>query len=372
MLETKVDNISLLNDRYKLESLGILPDYCLQEIFSREFSNADTAKIAILLSEPAREKLFANLNMVRSEKIAAMIDKFESGALELNYESFENTCEHLMDRVQELKDNGTIRIPETGIEDSFLSLDTDLQACSDSLPNFNLHHMDLHDLISWWDLAAKKMRSVFGKKAQVENIIMERLSDDYSLEIFAQSIDDISDNKLLQSGNELIASFSSQYSARLDMIESFLLAVATKRSIRQLAEDLAIHFPKNADIKDTMTRLGPLLLIPSLKETLPLEDVAMSLYKLKHIYDEQGAEEMLKFTGRTEDHFFRRGLAVVLSGMDLNYSRRIINERKKAQLDETVIKLKMVLDAVTCIRNKVSGYIMLELMSSYTVYDFEE
>lgn len=367
-----MSDISELNSCYKLESLGILPDYCLQEIFSREFSNADTARTALLLSKETRDKVVSNLNIIRAELVASTIEKYEAGRLEINRTSFEKTCESLMDRVQHLKEAGLIKIPEAGIDDSFLNLNEDLQACSDSLPNFNLHHLDHHDIILWWDLAAKKIKSVFGKRAQVENIILERLTDDFSMELFAHSINDISDNQLTETANELRHNCSDYTRIRLDMIESFLLSLNSDSSNRKLVEDLALHFPDNSDFRDRLYRLGPLLLIPSLKEDLPLEDTAMSLYKLKHIYDESGPEEMLKFTAKIDDHFFRRGLAVVISGMDQSYAKRIIRERKKAQLDETVIKLKMIFDAVMCIRNKVSSYIMLELMSSYTVYDFEE
>ncbi len=363
---------SELNSNYKLESLGILPDYCLQEIFSRDFSNADTARTAILLSEETREKILSNLNIVRAEQVSSIINKYKSGVLEINSTSFEKTCECLMDRVQDLKEQGVVNIPAIGIDDTFLSLNDDLQSCSDSLPSFNMHFMDLHDLISWWDLAGKKVKSVFGKRIQVENIILERLADDFSMEVFAHSIDDISNSRLIETAKKLRENKVDDSRKRLDMSESFLLSLTAENSNRQFVEELAFHFHDKEEFKNKLVRLGPLLLIPSLKENLPLEDFAMSLYKLKHIHSEMGPEEMLKFTAKVDDHFFRRGLAVVMSGMDLNYVRKIISERKKAQLDETEIKLKMICDAVLCIRNRVSSYIMLELMSSYTVYDFVE
>lgn len=363
--------ITELNNLYKLESLGMLPDYCLQEIFSREFSNIDTALITAILSKESGIKVLSNINAVRSEKISVIVDRFNKGILDISSARFEKSCEALMDRVQELKNNGLIKIPQVSVDADFFNQDEELHHYTDALPNFDFQYMDLHEVISWWDLAAKSIKSVFGKRTQIENIILERLKDDFSSMLFASSIDDIHDMKIVDIEERLRNDTIEDCRKRLDMSESFLMSLGGKTS-RQLASDLALHFPDQPDFINRLTRLGPLLLVPTVKHNLPLEEIAIRLYKLKLIHDEQGADEMLKFAGRIEDHFFRRGLAVVLSGMDFNFAQRIIKERRKAQLDETIIKLKMISDAVMCIRHRTSGYIMLELMSSYTVYDFEE
>ncbi|WP_320171634.1 hypothetical protein [Maridesulfovibrio sp.] len=364
--------INNLNGLYKLESLSVLPDYCLQEIFSREFSNIDTARILFLLSAPSRDIILRNLNAVRAANILQLAGQYKKNSPEPCPASFERTCEMLLDRVQELKDNGIIKIPEVVLDNSFFDLADELHSVTDALPNFNMHHMDLHDIISWWDLAAKGIKSLFGKRVQMENIILDRLEDSYSSKIFSCSIDDLNDAMLAEKTSELQKEAYEDCKKRLDMSESFLMALIRKRGLRTLAADLAENFPDDIEMLDRLSRHSRLLLYPALKVSLPPEDVAMSLCKLKHIHDELGTDEMLKFAGTPEDHYLRRGLQTALSGMEIRYAEQIVRERKKAQLHETEAKLRIIGDAVACIRNRVSGYIMLELMSSYTVYDFAE
>ncbi|CCO23063.1 hypothetical protein [Maridesulfovibrio hydrothermalis] len=370
-MQLQATNISELNAKYKLESLSLLPDYCLQDIFSRDFKNIKTAKIAFLLSDHSRRKVLSNLNTVRADEVSSMLDRYESGEISSSFSSFEKTCEALLDRVQYLKDTGAIKIPEIGLDESFFNISGELNNFSDNLPRFNFYHNDLHDLISWWDLAAKSLKSLFGKRIQVENIILERLEDEFSSKIFSLSINDLGEKDFIERSEKLRKLFFDNYKNRLNLIETFFSALAKKSNNKYLAANLAYTFPQSDEMTSRLIKHGPLLLLPAIKDGLPLEDIAMSLYKLKIIHDENGPEEVVKFTRKADDHFFRKGLSIILSEMEWSYAQRIIRERKKAYIAEFDTKLKMIIDASACIRNNLSPYIMLELMSSYTVYDFE-
>lgn len=364
--------ISSLNEQYKLDSLGLLPDFCLQEIFTREISNAATAKIIILLSEDTRQKVFHNFNMIRTVRIRKIIENYESGKLNISFSRFEKTCEYLMDRVQELKENGKIQVPAVSLDESFLNSSTELTNFSDNLPRFNFSKNDIHDLISWWNLAAKNIKSLFGKRAQAENIILERLDDKFSSKIFAHAIDDLKKKEFNDKAAELRESTFHEYELRLNLIEEFLYELIDNKNDRNLAARLASQFPKEDTMQERLLKNGPLLLIPTIKEELPPEDIAMSLFKLKLIHDELEIRGIEKLTKSSNIYFFTKGLSIASSNMDLEYAQKIIKKRKNAALDEFKIKLKMIIDAATCIRENISTYVMLELMSSYTVYDFEE
>lgn len=366
-----MSDITILNDQYKLDSLGLLPDFCLQEIFSREVSNASAAKIIILLSDDTKTKIFKNMNTIRAEKIKKIIDKFQSKELEIPFSRFEKGCEDLMDRVQELKEAGKIKIPEISLHESFLNNDHDLTKFSDNLPRLNFHNNDLHDLISWWNLVAKNMKSLFGKRVQAENIVLERLDDEFSARVFACSIDALNRNEFADKAKELRDTFLEKYELRLNLIETFLLSLVSNTDNRDLAARLASHFPESGMQEQLLTN-GPLLLIPAVKDELPPEDIAMSLYKLKLLCDESDADNIDKYTKHTNNHYFRKGLSISSSNMDPKHAVRIIVERKKSTLEDFKIKQKMIIDAATCIRENISSYVMLELMTSYTVYDFEE
>ncbi|WP_027720656.1 hypothetical protein [Maridesulfovibrio zosterae] len=367
-----MSNISILNDQYKLESLSLLPDYCLQEIFSNDIKNIAVAKIVFLLSSPSRQTILSNLNNVRSAKISETVKLYDSGELSSSFSSFEKTCELLLDRVQQLKDTGIIQIPQIVLDDSILNYSNELNTLSDNIPRFNFYYNDLHDLISWWNLAANSIRSIFGKRIQVENIILERLEDEFSSKIFAHSIDDIGKKDFHDRADELREHFFKSYKTRLNIIESFFLALLKNDNNKTFIADLSSNFQNDEEIADQLKKYGPLLILPAIKDNLPPEDIAMSLYKLKLIFDESGIDEMNKFINKVEDHFFKKCLSIIQCQMNKIYAQKIIIERKKAQLNEIEIKLKMIIDAVTCIRNNITPYIMLELMSSYTVYDFEE
>ncbi|NDV26259.1 hypothetical protein [Desulfovibrio sp. JC010] len=367
-----MSEIDSLNSQYKLDSLGLLPDFCLQEIFSREFNNAATAKIFILLSEGTKQKVIENLNMIRAVRINKIIDKFESGELEIPFSRFEKTCEDLMDRVQELKEEGKIQVPEVSLDESFLSSSRELTDFSDNLPRFNFYQNDLHDLISWWNLAAKNIKSLFGKRSQAENIVLERLDDEFSARIFAHSIDDLKKNEFADKAEEFRVAAFREHEQRLNLIEEFLLQLINKLSNRDFAARLADNFPDDESMQDKLLQNSPLLLIPAVKDELPAEDIAMSLFKLKLIHDDLGFKGIEKLIRSSNNYFFKKGLSISFSNMNSEYAQRIIKERKKSALNEFKIKLKMIIDAVTCIRENSSIYIMLELMSSYTVYDFEE
>ncbi len=125
-------------------------------------------------------------------------------------------------------------------------------------------------------------------------------------------------------------------------------------------------------MKDRLLKNGPLLLIPAVKDELPADDIAMSLFKLKLIHDEFEMHGIEKLVRNSNNYFFTKGLSITSSNMNPEYAQRIINERMKSALTEFEIKLRMIIDAATCIRENTSTYVMLELMSSYTVYDFEE
>lgn len=361
-----------LNERYKLESLSLLPDYCLQEIFSREVKNTTVAKIIFLLSDHSRQKVLENLNQVRADRVESLLTGYKSGELESSLSSFEKVCESLLDRVQELKDSGVIQIPSVGLDESFFSSSSELSAFSDTLPKFNFYHNDLHDLISWWNLAAKNLKSLFGKRVQAENIILERLDDEFSSKIFAHAIDDLSDKDLSDRAEELSKQIFESYEIRLNLIESFFMALIKNSGNKTFATNLACNFENEDEMVQRLIKHGPLLLLPAIKDSLPPEDIAMSLFKLKYIFTENGFEEMDKFVCTVNEHSFKKSLSIIRSNMTPDYAKRIIRERKKAQLVEIETKLKMITDAVICIRNNISSYIMLELMSSYTVYDFEE
>ncbi|NDV24146.1 hypothetical protein [Desulfovibrio sp. JC022] len=364
--------ISSLNGQYKLDSLGLLPDFCLQEIFSRKISNAAAAKIIILLSEQTRQKLLDNFNMVRTVRIKTIIDKYESGELKIPFSRFEKTCEDLMDRVQNLKEEGKIQIPEVSLDESFFNSSNELTTFSDTIPRFNFCHNDIHDLISWWNLAARNIRSLFGKKAQAEDIVLERLDDEFSAKIFAHAIDDLRTNEFNDKAEELRKSAFHEYELRLNLIEEFLLELIDKKNDRNFAAKLASFFPEDKLMQDKLIKNGPLLLIPAVKDELPVKDIAMSLFKLKLIYDEFEMHGIEKLVSTSNNHFFKKGLSITSSKMNPSYERRIITERKKSALAEFEIKLRMIIDAAICIRENISTFIMLELMSSYTVYDFEE
>lgn len=294
-----------LNNQYKLESLSLLPDYCLQEIFSRQIKNAAAAKIIFLLSDSSRQKLLSNINQVRADRVSNLIAQYDSGILESSYSSFEKTCESLLDRVQHLKDSGIIQIPEIGLDESFFNNSVELNNFSDNLPRFNFYHNDIHDLISWWNLAAKNIKSIFGKKIQAENIILERLDDEFSSRIFAYSIDDFGENEFIERSEKLYSEYLKKYKLRLNLTKSFFMALLKKSSNKVLAADLACYFPKDYEITKRLLKHAPLLLIPAIKDCLPADDIAMSLYKLKLIFDESGLEEMEKFTRKVNDHFFK-------------------------------------------------------------------
>jgi hypothetical protein len=364
--------LSVLTERYKLESLGLLPDFCLQEIFNRQVSNAATAKIAILLSEDNRNKLLDNFNNVRKLKIRKIIDNFENNQLQIPFSRFEKICEDLMDRVQELKENGKIQVPQINLDESILNSSNELSDFSDNLPRFNFYHNDQHDLISWWNLAAKNIKALFGKRAQTEDIILERLDDEFSIEIFTHSIDALRKNEFRDKVEEVRAAAFKEYELRLNLIEYFLLDLIDKQSNRFFASRLAALFPEPESMRSRLLQDGPLLLIPAVKDELTAEDIAMSLFKLKLIYDDLGVTGIEKLTNKSNINYFTKGLSISLSKMPQDYAEHIIAERKKAELHDFAIKQKMVIDAATCIRDNVSIYLMLELMSSYTVYDFEE
>ncbi len=367
-----MDDISGLNEQYKLESLGLLPDYCLQVIFSRDVKNVTVAKIAFLLSDHSRQKILENLNQIRADKVSRLLDAYESGELKSSLSSFEKVCESLLDRVQQLKEAGLIQVPEIILDDSFLDSSNELNIFSDNLPNFNFYHNDLHDLISWWNLAGKNLKSLFGKRVQVENLILGRLDDEFSSKVFGLAIDDLGDNDLSNRAEEVGRHVFESYKVRLNLIESFFMALIKKSGNRAFAADLACNFDDEDEMCQRLVKHGPLLLLPAIKDSLPPEDIAMSLFKLKYIFSESGFEEMDKFLRNINEHYFKRCLSIIRSNMNLEYAQRIVAERKKAQLNEIETKLKMITDAVFCIRNNISSYIMLELMSSYTVYDFEE
>ncbi|WP_421903926.1 hypothetical protein [Maridesulfovibrio sp.] len=364
--------ISSLNKQYKLDSLGLLPDFCLQEIFSREINNATAAKIIILLSENTRLKVLENFNMVRAVRINKIINDFENGELEIPFSRFEKTCEDLMDRVQELKEDGRIQVPTICLDESILNTSGELSDFSDTLPRFNFYHNDIHDLISWWNLAAKNIKSLFGQKAQAENIVLKRLEDEFSAEIFAHTIDDLRKSEFSDKAEGLRVSTFREYELRLNLIEEFLLELLDKKNDRDFAARLADHFPEDNSMQDKLLKNGPLLLIPAVKDELPAEDIAMSLFKLKLIHDEYDMHGIEKLIRSSNNYYFTKGLSITSSNMNPKYANRIIKVRKKSILDEFGIKLKMIIDAATCIRENASTYIMLELMSSYTVYDFEE
>ncbi len=366
-----MSEISILNQQYKLDSLGLLPDFCLQEIFNREVSNASAAKIIILLSGETQTKVLQNINIIRAQKIKVIIDKFCKKTLDIPFARFEKSCENLMDRVQDLKEAGKIQIPEISLDESFLNNTHELTNFSDNLPRFNFHHNDLHDLISWWNLAAKNIKSLFGKRVQAENLVLERLDDEFSARIFAHAIDDLHKNEFADKAEELRAAALSEYELRLNLIETFLLSLISKTNERDLATKLGDYFPNN-DMKDRLIKNGPLLLIPAVKDELPPEDIAMSLYKVKLMYEELGIDKIDKLIKPSNNHFLTKGLSISSSNMNPEYARRIIYARKKSTLDEFKIKQKMIIDAATCIRENISTYVMLELMTSYTVYDFEE
>ncbi|WP_319777651.1 hypothetical protein [Maridesulfovibrio sp.] len=366
-----MSDISSLSEQYKLDSLGLLPDFCLQEIFNHEVSNAAASKIIILLSDEVRSKVIENFNIIRADKIKLIIDKFESGQLKISYSRFEKTCENLMDRVQDLKEAGKIKIPEIIIDESFLNTAQELSDFSDTLPRFNFYHNDIHDLISWWNLAAKNIKSIFGKRSQVENIILERLEDDFSARIFAHSIDDLKYTEFIDKTYEIRISTLDEYRLILNLIETFLLQLITRVSNRDFAAALAEHF-QDEKMQDMLLENGPLLLLPAIKDQLPAEDIAMSLFKLKLLYDDLGMHGIEKLVSQSNIHFFTKGLSISSTQMNPEYAARIISARKKAALDDFAIKQKMIIDAATCIRENTSIFVMLELMSSYTVYDFEE
>ena len=366
-----MSDIAILNDQYKLDSLGLLPDFCLQEIFNREVSNASAAKIIILLSEESKIKVLQNINVIRAENINLIIDKFQRKIITIPFTRFEKSCEDLMDRVQELKKAGKIQIPEASFDESFLNNVNELTNFSDNLPRFNFHHNDLHDLISWWNLAAKNIKSLFGKRVQAENLVLERLEDEFSATIFAHAIDDLHKNDFADKAEYLRKSALTKYELRLNMVESFLQGLISKTNDRDFAAKLGNYFP-NDDLQTRLIKNGPLLLIPAVKDELPPEDIAMSLYKLKLMYNEFGIDGIDKFTKQSNNYFLTKGLSISSSNMNPEYARRIISARKKSILEDFKIKQKMIIDAATCIRENISTYVMLELMTSYTVYDFEE
>ncbi|GEM_PF-2450739 len=367
-----MSEITSLNEQYKLDSLGLLPDFCLQEIFNSEVSNAAAAKIIILLSDETREKVLSNFNRIRLFKIKIIIDKLEKGELKIPFSRFEKTCEDLMDRVQNLKENGKIQVPAINFDESFLNNIDDLTIFSDNLPRFNFYQNDIHDLISWWNLAAKNIKSLYGKRAQAENIVLERLDDEFSTNVFAHSIDDLKKNIFFDKATQLHSEAYAAYAKRLDLIEEFLLELLDKKNDRDFAARLAAHFPDDDKMQGLLLKNGPLLLIPAVKEELPAEDIAMSLYKLKLIHEELNIRGIEKLIRNSDNNFFIKGLSISSSQMPPNYALKIIKERKKSDLADFDTKLKMIIDAATCIREDLSTYIMLELMSSYTVYDFEE
>ncbi|WP_320173746.1 hypothetical protein [Maridesulfovibrio sp.] len=364
--------ISSLNEQYKLDSLGLLPNFCLQEIFNREINNATAAKIIILLSEDTRRKVLENFNMVRSARINKIINNFENGELDIPFSRFEKTCEDLMDRVQELKEDGKIQVPTISLDESIFDTSGELATFSDNLPRFNFYHNDIHDLISWWNLAAKNIKYLFGQKAEAENIVMNRLEDNFSAKIFAYAIDDLRKNEFTEKANKLRKSTFREYELLLNLIEEFLLELLDKKNDRDFAARLADNFPEDNSMQDKLLKNGPLLLIPAIKDELPAEDIAMSLFKLKLIHDEFGIHGIEKLIRTSNIYYFTKGLSISSAKMDPEYANKIIKERKKSILNEFGIKLKMIIDAATCIRENTSTYIMLELMSSYTVYDFEE
>lgn len=361
-----------LNEQYKLDSLGLLPDFCLQEIFNSEVNNDEAAKIIILLSDEHRKKVISNFNIIRALRVNTIIDNFKKGELEISFSRFEKTCEDLMDRIQDLKASGKIQVPAISLDESFLNNADDLTNFSDNLPRFNFYQNDIHDLISWWNLAAKNIKSLFGKRAQAENIVLERLDDDFSAKLFAHSVDDLKKNIFFDKAAQLRSEAYAAYAKHLDLIEEFLLELLDKKNDRDFAARLATHFPDDEKMQDRLLKNGPLLLIPAVKEELPAEDIAMSLYKLKLIHDELSMYGIEKLVRNSNSCFFTKGLSISSSKMNPNYAVKIIKERKKSDLADFDTKLKMIIDAATCIREDLSTYIMLELMSSYTVYDFEE
>ncbi|MBI9111172.1 hypothetical protein [Maridesulfovibrio ferrireducens] len=365
--------ISDLNTDQRLESLTLMPDYYLQEIFTRDISNETTAKILVILSEQSKEIILSNLNTVRKEKISSLLESYFSEQLSLSTIEIEQACEALLDRVENLVKSGFIRpAPTVEIDDSFFDLSAEIKHFSDSLPRFDFNQNDLHDLISWWNLAAKNSKKLFGRKPEVQNLILERLDDTFSSSIFRLSIDDASDMLVLKESKKLRTRILEDYKKRVDLIEIFFLSINSKQDSNEIASKLAAFFPDNAAMLSRLLKHGPLLLYPAVKGRLPPEDIAMSLFKLKLIEDENGQAEMEKYTQKFDDQFFNKGLSLILAKMDEKYLRKILAERKKAYTLELEIKMKMITDAIICIRNNVSPYILLELMSSYTVYDFQE
>ncbi len=53
------------------------------------------------------------------------------------------------------------------------------------------------------------MKSLFGQKAQAENVVLKRLEDNFSTRIFAYSIDDIRKNEFIEKTN----SYANQHFA---------------------------------------------------------------------------------------------------------------------------------------------------------------
>ncbi|SMF24322.1 FliG C-terminal domain-containing protein [Desulfovibrio gilichinskyi] len=365
--------ISDLKTDQRLESLTLMPDYYLQEVFTRDISNETTAKILAAFSDQSREIILSNLNKIRREKVSSLLHAYAAEKLPLSLTDVEQACEALLDRVEDLVNSGFIRQGQAGdIEASFFDMSAEMINFSDSLPIFNFNQNDLHDLISWWNLAAKNNKSLFGKKPEVQNLILERLDDVFSSSIFRLSIDDNSDAQVLEESKKLRSQILADYKKRTDLIETFLLSLSSNQKSNELSSKFALFFSDSETIKERLIKHAPLLLYPSVTEHLPPEDIAMSLFKLKLLVEEKGHAEMEKFTQKVDDQFLRKGLSLIFAKIDDEYLQKILSERKKAYTLELEIKLKMITDAVICIRNNVSPYILLELMSSYTVYDFQE
>ncbi|WP_291330035.1 hypothetical protein [Desulfovibrio sp. UCD-KL4C] len=365
--------ISDLKTDQRLESLTLMPDYYLQEIFTRDISNETTAKILAPFSDQSREIILSNLNKIRREKISSLLNAYATEGLALSLTEVEQACETLLDRVEDLVKSGFIRQSQTdNFDASFFDMSAEMINFSDSLPIFDFNQNDLHDLISWWNLAAKNNKSLFGKKPEVQNLILERLDDVFSSSIFKLSIDDGSDAQVLEESKKLHTQILADYKKRTDLIETFLLSLSSNQKSTELSSKLARFFPDSETIQERLTKHAPLLLYPSVTDRLPPEDIAMSLFKLKLIVEEKGHAEMEKFTQKVDDQFLRKGLSLIFAKIDYDYLRKILSERKKAYALELEIKLKMITDAVICIRNNVSPYLLLELMSSYTAYDFQE
>ncbi|OEU68948.1 MAG: hypothetical protein BA863_11445 [Desulfovibrio sp. S3730MH75] len=366
-------SLSDINTDQRLDSVTMMPDYCVQEIFSCDINNESCAKILVVLSEQSREIILSNLNTVRKDKISELLELYLSEKTPLTPQEVEISCESLLDRIEYLVKAGFIRISTRNeIDESFLDMSAELINFSDSLPIFDFNHNDLHDLIIWWNLAAKNSKTILGKRYEVQNIILERLDDQFSTELYSTSIDDATEQELHQKSNLLRAEALEDYKIRVNLIESFILSTAQKLSVQQLASELSSFFSDKKAMEERLLKHGPLLLYPAIKERLPAQDIAMSLYKLGLIIADEGLDEMDKYTKKFDDQFFRKGAALLLAGIDEINLGKIITERKKAYTWELETKMKMITDAVICIRNNVSTYVMLELMSSYTVYDFEE